>query len=46
MNSTRTNRRKRLAGLLLALTLVAVAAPAGAAAKFHPLCHGAPPCGV
>jgi hypothetical protein len=46
MNSTRTNRRKRLAGLLLALTLVAVAAPAGATAKVHPLCHGAPPCGV
>lgn len=47
MNSTRTNRRKRLAGLLLALTLVAVAAPAGASAgKVHPLCQAAPPCGI
>jgi hypothetical protein len=41
MNSTRTNRRKRLAGLLLALALVAAAAPAGAAAgKPQPLCQG------
>lgn len=45
MNSTRTNRRKLLAGLLLALTLVAAAAPAGSSAKVQPLCHGTPPCG-
>jgi hypothetical protein len=45
MNSTRTNRRKRLAGLFLALALVAVAAPAGATAKVHPLCQGASVCG-
>lgn len=47
MNSTRTNWHKRLAGLFLALALVAAAAPAGATAgKLHPLCQAAPPCGV
>jgi hypothetical protein len=47
MNSTRTNQRKRLAGLFLALALVAAAAPAGATAgKLHPLCQGVPVCGV
>jgi hypothetical protein len=45
MNSKRINRRKRLAGLLLALTLVAAAAPAcGSAAAHRPLCQG-PVCG-
>jgi hypothetical protein len=45
MNSKRTNRRKRLAGMLLALALVAaVAAPAGTPAMPHPRCHG-PVCG-
>jgi hypothetical protein len=41
MNSARTHRRKRLAGLLLALTLATAAAPAAATAgKVHPLCQG------